>query len=519
MRARRLLLEARRFGILLLAAGCTVGPDYEPPEPEVPDAWHQELTRGLVEGRADLRTWWTALGDPVLDRLIERAAAGNLDLRTGLERIAESRALVGLASAGKLPGVAAGASARKNRYTQDGIFGVPGFDPEINEFTAGLDASWEIDLFGRIRRNVESAEASLEATVEDYRDLLVLLYAEVAARYVDVRTLQVRIRVATGNVARQKKTLELTTNRFDAQLVPELDVRQAELNLANTEATIPSLRTALARAVHRLSVLVGEVPSALYAELGGEGDIPGAPGRVAVGLPADLLRQRPDIRQAERSLAALTAQIGVAEADLYPTLTLSGSLGVSATQLGGLGDVGPNHTYGFGPSLRWNLFSGGAIRSSIEAAGARSRQALAAYEQTVLLALEEVENSMVAFAQETERRDALSRSVDASVRSEELVQTLYLNGLADFQNVLDTQRFLAQQEDQLAVSRGDLTQAVISLYKSLGGGWSPDDGLGPDEDAPAEDAPAEDPPAEEGGAAAASPSGPGEATPGGDGSP
>jgi NodT family efflux transporter outer membrane factor (OMF) lipoprotein len=266
--------------------------------------------------------------------------------------------------------------------------------------------------------------------------------------------------------------LQLTEDRLRAQIAPALDVRQAELNLARTESIIPTLRTLEALAIHRLGVLLGEYPSELYDELSAEAPIPAPPETIDISLPANLVRQRPDIRQAERQLAAQTARIGVATADLYPRFSLSGAFAFQATDFGNTFDRS-SITYLVGPSVRWNLFNGGRVRNSIIAEDARTKQALARYEESVLLALEEVANALVAYVQESERRDALARSVTAAEQSVELVKTLYRTGLTDFQNVLSMDRSLFVQQDEFAESKGRVTKSLVRVYKALGGGWDP----------------------------------------------
>ncbi len=461
--------------LLVLLGGCvTVGPDYEAPQPETPDRWHQQLVEGLARGEAGLRTWWTVLDDPLLDDLIERAGAGNFDLREAVARIQESRARLGIASGERFPDVDGTGAAQRDRLSE-GTFPmvVPPGNRSDNLLSLGVDSSWEIDLWGRITRSVESAEAGFGASVEDYRDVLVLLYAEVATVYVDVRSFQARIRFAEGNVETQRGSLQLTSDRNRAGLVGDLDVRQAEQNLASTEAFIPQLRQALAAAVHRLGVLLGEPPATLYAQLAAPAEIPAAPPEVMVGVPTELLRQRPDVRRAERALAAQTAQIGVAQADLYPRFSLVGQFAFDAIRANDF-LTSPSRAFAFGPAFRWNLFDGGRVRNNIRVQDALTEQLLARYENTVLLALEDVENSLVAFVQESVRRDALERSVLAARQAVSLVDTLYRTGLTDFQNVLDTQRTLFEQEDALAASEGLVVQNLVSIYRALGGGWSPD---------------------------------------------
>ncbi|MEE8524860.1 MAG: efflux transporter outer membrane subunit [Thermoanaerobaculia bacterium] len=460
--------------LLLLQACVTVGPDYEPPVPSTPDAWHAEAIEGLTEGEASLQTWWQQLGDPVLEDLIRRAGASNLDLREALARILEARARLGVVSGQRLPAVDASAFYSYGKPSDQGVLEpladlVGGFDA-AGLYNGGLDASWEIDVFGRIRRSVESAAAGYQASIEDYRDVLVSLFADIALNYVDVRSLQDRIAYAEANAEAQRASVKLTRDLHDAGASSALDVSQAESNLAATEAEIPALEIALSFALHRLAVLLGEAPGTLQEELGRAGTIPAPPAEVATGLPADLLRQRPDVRRAERQLAAQSARIGVATADLYPRFSLSGFFALEATDVSGLGD---GSTWGIVPGLRWSLFDGGRIRSAIQVEEALTEQALVRYEKTVLRALEEVENALVAFSLEQRRRESLRAAVVATERTVELVEIQYRSGLTDFQNVLDAQRSLFVRQDQLAVSDGQVTRNLIALYKALGGGWDP----------------------------------------------
>ena len=460
--------------ILIVSTGCmTVGPDYEAPVPAVPDTWHTTATAGLADGEASLQTWWTLLDDAQLNTLIERAQEENLSLEAAVWRINEARALRGVTTGAQMPQVALNGSSVRTQLSDNGLQTPPegGFDPvSLHDYNVG--ASWEIDLFGRIRRSVEAADANLEATTEAYRDVLVSVLSEVALGYIDVRSTQERLRLAHANVEGQKETLQLTEDRFEAGLVSALDVAQAQSNLANTESLIPTLSNLLERSLNRMAVLLGEPPGSLHEELATPAPIPDEPEHMTTGLPADLLRQRPDVRLRERELAAQTARIGVATADLYPSFSLSGVLGLQSANSGNLFS-GSSLTWGVGLPIRWDLFNGGRIRSQIEAEEARTEQALLAYEQTVLSALEEVENAMVAYEQESIRRERLREAVDATSRSLELVLTQYRSGIADFQNVLDTQRSLLVRQDDLAVSEGLVVSNLISLYRALGGGWEP----------------------------------------------
>lgn len=463
---------------LILLQGCfsigpKLGPDYSPPELQMQDSWHQEITKGLEEGEANLHTWWTVLNDPVLNRLIERADKSNFQLKEAFARITEARAIRGVEAGERFPDLNATGDARRIRSPH--TFRPPTTQSSRSDefFKFGGEGSWEIDFWGKIDRSIESADAGLAASVEDYRDVLVVLYADVSTNYVEVRALQDRIKYVRGNIETQRKSLQLTKDRFDAGLAPMLDVQQAELNLSKTESTLPTLGMQLVQTINRLGVLLGEHPDSLHVELARPASIPKPLEQITVGLPVELLRQRPDVRQAERELAAQTALIGVAKADLYPSFSLFGTFEIAANDFSDVFDYSKSRMHSFGPSFRWNIFDGGRVRNRIKVENARTEQALVRYEQAVLNALEDVENAMVSYIQEEVRRDALERSVIAARKSTELVSTLYITGLTDFQNVQEMERFQFEQEDQFAESEGKVIQNLISIYRSLGGGWNP----------------------------------------------
>jgi len=511
-----------------ILTGCSVGPNYTAPTPELPEAWHQAMADGLARGDADVREWWQVFEDDTLSDLIRRAAEGNLDLRIAVLRIREARALRGIAAGELLPSLADQGAFHRSRSSANGPMGggvqapgkgeqfantvargiagnalsqglgtaFPGAPAVTNSLASGLmgmlpnqtklgdteamdlyatgfDASWEIDVFGGIRRNVESADAVLAAAVEDYRSVLVSLLAEVAATYIDVRALQSQIEATQRNIRLQKETVSLTQVKFDSELVSELDVRQAETNLATTESELPLLEAGLSVAIYRLSVLLGREPAALHEELSAVRDIPKPPAETLIGVPVDLVRRRPDIRAAERRLAAHTAQIGVATADLYPRFSLSGTFGFEATDINHILDS-RSVTYGFGPALRWNIFDGLRNINRIAAQQAATHQAYVSYEKTLLLALHDVETALVAYTREQARHAALVRAAEAGRRSAQLAETRYQDGLTDFQNVLIAQRALVNLETALAQSRGQVSVNLVALYKALGGGWSPD---------------------------------------------
>ncbi len=477
------------LALLPLMAACSVGPDYEPPDltvETIPDQWRTTVETEMAADTTDLEMWWLAFHDSLLTDLIRRAEFGNLDLEAAVGRVAEARAIRGAATGQYWPDIVLGGAYNYQKLSENGLTGAAsGTPPEggdgggnplledpVDSWVFGLDLSWEIDLFGRIRRTVEAADAQLEASVEDYRDVLVTLYAEVGSAYVDARTFQTRLDFARQNVESQRHSLGLTRDRFNAGLTSALDVAQAEQNLAQTESTIPVLEIGLEAALNRLAVLLGEAPGELHDELIAYAGLPSPDDKVAYGIPADLLRRRPDIRQAERLLASRTARIGIATADLYPTLSLGGSVGLEALDFEDLGDGG-SLFWSIVPQISWPIFTGGKIRNQIRAEEARTAQALANYEQTVLLALEEVQNALVAYGQEKVRRDRLLEAVQASQRAVDLVETQYVSGLTNFQNFLDAQRSLFRQQDELAESAGQVVNNLITLNRALGGGWSP----------------------------------------------
>jgi outer membrane protein, multidrug efflux system len=454
---------------LLFLGGCKVGPDYAKPELEMPNAWHTRAVEGLQDGSAPLETWWLAFDDTMLTDLIQQARDGNLDLKTAYARIGEFRARLGVAAGQYWPFIdAAGAYSRSKASEADGVALNTN---ETDFFSNGLDASWEMDLFGRIGRSVESSKASMEASLEDYRDVLVSLYSQVAQNYIQLRTQQTRIRYAKNNVAAQEKILELTQKRRQAGLVPELDVQQATLILDSTRSSIPLLYQEEIQTIYRLSILLGKHPGTLMTALSAGSDIPNWPDQITVVLPIELLRQRPDIRRAERVLAAQTADIGVATAALYPSFSLSGTFALEAVHADEAGNW-DSRAWGLGPAVRWNLFDGNRIRNNIRVREFLAEQAMLNYEQTVLLALEEVENALVAFEQEQIRLQTIQRTVASAQKSVDLVTELYQKGLTDFQNVLDMQRTLVTQQDLMANSEGAVANNLVRMYTALGGGWS-----------------------------------------------
>jgi multidrug efflux system outer membrane protein len=463
--------QTRRFWVfmvcllcILVGASCApVGPDFHPPQLKTPASWHSEAAAGLSAATVDpeaLARWWTTFSDPVLSSLIARAAAGNLDLQRARFRLHEARARLGMARAGEFPTLNTTGSASRsgnNRQIQ-------------NLFAAGFDAGWELDVFGGVRRSEEAARADLAAGREDLRDVLVSLLGEVAINYLDARTSQARLAAATTNLQLQEDTYQLTDWRYQAGLSDELAVQQARSNLASTRAQLPNLRTGLEGSLNRLAVLTGEEPGSMHEIMKEPAPIPAPPVAMTVGVPAETLRQRPDLRRAEWELAAATARIGVAMSDLYPKFRLSGSIGVESVDSADI-LAAASRTWRFGPSFSWPLFDAGQIRSTIEVQTAQQEQKLLQYRSVVLTALEEVENTLTAYVEEQRRHEALTEAARAARTAADLARDKYRAGLQDFSTVLDAQRSLLSFEDQLAQSQGAVSSDLVRLYKALGGGW------------------------------------------------
>lgn len=468
-------INVRLAGILALFlsitfTGCIkVGPDYVRPDVPVYKEWNNRLKNGPDAREADaqdMASWWTTLSDQKLSALMERAAKGNLDVKQARARIREARARRGVARAGMLPSIDAAGKATRSRMSEESGGGIT-----ANLYSVGLDASWELDIFGGVRRSVEAAEADLQASEEDWRNILVSLFAEVALNYVDMRTGQVRLAVAEANLKTQEETHRLTVWRCEAGLGDELAVQQALYNLENTRSRIPALRIALEEAMNRIAVLLGEQPGGIHEELKNREPIPVAPPDVAVGVPADVMWRRPDVRKAERELAAQTARVGVATADLYPKFKLNGSIGLESLSTGSLFSAAARY-FSFGPSISLPIFAGGSIRQNIEVQSALQEQYLIAYEAAVLNALKEVENALAAYAEEQKKRQSLIDAAEAARQAADLSRKKYQAGLADFNSVLDAERSLLTFEDGLAQSEGTVVSNLIRLYKTLGGGWT-----------------------------------------------
>lgn len=477
---------------ILWVTGCAVGPDYKPPHASFPSNW-----QGVADsGQAPLSTatdepvtlveWWKSFNDPTLSSLVARAIQSNPDIRQATARIRQARAARGVGSSALWPGIDASGAYRRigsgdsgSRSVSTGslesgdLAGGSGGDRDL--FDVGLDAAWELDIFGGTRRNVEALSADLQAAIEDRRDVLVSLAAEVAINYINLRGLQQQMVIARENLEAQQKSVRITQQLFDVGFVSGLDVTNARAQYATTASQIPQIEAAIKETIYNLSVLLSREPTALVEELEVAAPLPLTPPSVPVGLPSDLLRRRPDMRRVEAQVHAATARIGVATADLYPKFTLTGSLSFTGEDLGSMASW-TSRSWGVGPGVRWPVFSAGRIRWNIEVQKAVEEQTLLAYEKTLLTALKDVETALAAYAREQERLMFLEEAVARNRRAVELATELYTGGQTDFLNVLSAQRSLFVSEEALVQSTRNVSLQLVALYKALGGGWETTDG-------------------------------------------
>ncbi|MCI0499964.1 MAG: efflux transporter outer membrane subunit [Planctomycetales bacterium] len=468
------------LSMMLGLSGCTVGPDFTKPETNVAENW-SETGDPRVRTQTDVdKLWWKAFDDPTLDELIQLAYQQNLPLQIAGLRILEARARLAVAIGGQYPqqqevfGSATGVGLSKNAANNYGS------DRNFWDYQVGFDAVWELDFWGKFRRDVEAAQAGLMATEADYDDAIVTLTAEVARTYTVIRTFEVLIELASANIKVQEEGLQIADSRFRNGATTELDVTQALALLESTRASIPQLQARLQQSQNALSTLLGEPTGAFDALLSEHKGIPAAPCEVAVSMPAELLRRRPDIRSAELSAAAQCAHIGIVKADLYPSFSLFGEVGFQSSDHGGVqsgnadfGDMsdGDSFFYSFGPGIRWPIFNYGRIENNVRIQDARFQQLLVNYQGTVLRAAQEVDDALTGFLKYQEATVFEQNSVNAAQRSVEIALVQYREGAVDYQRVLDTQRALLQEENNLAQARSSLATNLIALYKALGGGW------------------------------------------------
>jgi multidrug efflux system outer membrane protein len=491
-----LLYRCLLLFILLSLANCTMTPPLRVAELDIPTTWSEKTDLGQETKALLLSLWWTTFNDPVLTSLIDRGVTANRDLREATARVRETRALRTIADSDRWPQIGSGASYTRSLGSSNAVsssfssgtgntsgdtgstngstggssgnsFGI---GEERDFFQTRFDANWEIDVFGRVHWAVKAAEADIAAAQENHRNVLVSLLAEIARNYVELRGFQHRLVIAQNNIRSQEDSVAVTTERFEAGITSAQDVAQAESLLATTRSQVPTLQIGVRQSSHRLGVLIGQPPGTLLDELSQTTPIPSTELDGTLGLPSDLLRRRPDIRQAERELAATTARLGVAMADLYPRFSLTGLVGLQSLDVTDLLKW-PSRTWTIGPSVSWPVFDAGRIRANIRAQDARQEQALARYEQAILTSLEEVENALVAYVKERVRQRWLSDAVKASQEAADVASERYRNGLENFLNVVVAQRSLYDSQDALAQSEIAIASNLVALYKALGGGW------------------------------------------------
>ena len=471
----------------LTAAGCVkVGPDFVRPPADVRSGWLEEDADRTRPLPVDDRLWWTAFRDPVLDRLVQTATTQNIPLRVAGARVFEARARLGIAVGEQYPqlqqAVGDAAYVRGSERAPSAPQRSAGADFDYRQLQVGASAAWELDFWGRFRRAVESEDAGFLGSIAAYDNALVSLAADVARTYVLIRTIEERLRIARDNVEIQRESLRIAEARFRGGATSERDVQQAITQLRATEATIPQLVAGLRQAGNALCTLLGLPPRNLDGLLGAAAAIPQAPLTVAVGIPADLLRRRPDIRLAELQAAAQCARIGVAKADLYPALSLNGTFGFLASDVGrfSLTDVASwnSRTGSFGPAFTWNLLNYGQITNRVRVQDALFQELVFGYQDAVLRAQQEVEDGLAIFLQSQKRLVSLEAAAEAAKRSADLALIQYREGATDYTTVLTAQAALLQQQDSLANAQGDVPQGLIAVYRALGGGWELREGRG-----------------------------------------
>jgi NodT family efflux transporter outer membrane factor (OMF) lipoprotein len=479
---KRLIVAA--LAVPLLAAGCSVGPNFVPPDPQLPET---SLTGNPGAAISDARlppptdpAWWTVFRDPILTDLEHRVAAANLDVRTATIRLAESRFQRGVAAAAEFPSINGDAKYTRELYSQNGILSLlgvlvpPGSPPPnigaINDFNVGFDASWELDLWGKVRRQVEAADAAVDQAADQRRDALVSSLAELARNYIQLRGVQTQIRIAEDNLKVDRGVLELAQERQQRGLQNGLDVENAAAQVESIRAQVPALQQQESQYINALSLLLDQPPGALKAELARPHSEPASPPRIPLGIPSELARRRPDIRAAEAQLHAATANIGVAVGAFYPSVQLNGTVGVDALDFTNLWK-GSSLQYMVGPSVSLPLFAGGRLRSTLELRDAQQQEAAIFYHKTVLQAWHDVVNALVAHRLEQGRRARLRAQADHLRQALTLARTRYNDGVADFLTVLDVERTLLQAEQQYATSTTNVSLDLVQLFKALGGGW------------------------------------------------
>jgi outer membrane protein, multidrug efflux system len=461
----------------LFLASCAIGPDYITPQIELSKEYAANNESIFTKENIDIY-WWKTFNDESLNSLITETICENKDVKQSLSRINQARALARQARSELLPGAALSAGYEKSKSTnsrfpnrEEGSETTSksqnGFSYEL--YHTGIDALWELDIFGRLRRDLESKNAAFESSIATLNDTIRIIIAEVGTTYFGLRSSQAHLEIAKKNVAIQQNTLEIVRSKFELGQTSNLDVAQAETQLEETLSSIPQLEAAIKVGIHRLSILQGKKPSELESRLISPTNAPKHSGTINIGAPADLLRKRPDIKSAERELASHTAQIGVALGELFPKVSIQGSIGVEAPTISNL--TSSSETFRFGPAITWTPFDLGKLRSRVTSTEERTLEALLNYEQVVLSALEEVENSLVNYTAERTKLIHLKKALESANSALEIARNQYEEGVLDFISVLQSQEIVFRAESNYAASEQKLNIALVGIYKALGGGW------------------------------------------------
>jgi len=469
---------AAHLTLSALLTACAVGPNYHPVAPAAPAAWETQISPTAAAGTESMNRWWTRFNDPLLSELVDDALAHNPDVTRALAAVWVARENRAQAAGGYYPELDGSVAASRGREIFEAPVGLGNPPAAVlpftsNSFQDGFDASWEIDLFGRVRRSVEAADAGTQAAQDAADEVRLILVGDIARYYVDARGLQRRIAVTQSTIAALQDTARLTTVRYQAGTGTGLDAVRAHAQWQGTAAELPQLEIGLRADIYHLSILTGQPPGALLPRLLNPHPIPHVDDEaLELGVPADVLRRRPDVREAERQLAEASANIGVAEADLYPALRLAGFIGFNSPRLSTLHHAEQSGAWSFGPAIDVPVFDAGRRRSVVRSREAQFQQAEAKYQTAVLSAEEDVENALVAYTRERERRARLVQAEASSADAVTLSTELYVKGLGTFLNVLDSQRTWFQAQSDLASSETNVSIDLIALYKALGGGWN-----------------------------------------------
>ncbi|MDP9555109.1 UNVERIFIED_ORG: NodT family efflux transporter outer membrane factor (OMF) lipoprotein [Pseudomonas parafulva] len=457
---------------LLTLGGCMVGPDFKQPESGLPQTWQDLYSKRLMNEGQVANKWWEQFHDPVLSQLINQVSTSNLDLKMAAERLSQSKAIFQGVASERLPSVDGGVSYNRGRSSQKGFADIAGLDGKsnFNVWDTGIDSTWEVDLWGRVKRAVEAADAKVTVAESDRQAVYLSLMAETASHYIRLRGIQELLEVTQQNLDTANKAVNLTQIKFEQGVATDLDVSEASALQASIQARIPSLEQQASETMNALSLLTAQPPSSLNKALTHRSKIPSLGSTIAMGVPSELAQRRPDIRRAEAQLHAATASIGIAKANFYPSITLSGSMGFQANQLSDLGSWS-THRFAFGPSVNIPIFEGGRLKAMLKLSEGQQKEAALAYQKTVLSAWHEVDDAVLGLENKQKRERHLEEAVAQSRKALASAQSQYKQGTSDYLNVLSVQNSLLANESDLATSKASKSLAAVRLYKALGGGW------------------------------------------------